>query len=101
MSTRMIQNQRRAYLAQAEDAARVLGYRLRDVSPAEQVVLLASAAKAAGCPVDTVMLTEHRSDALDAAMLADGDLQPGSEGWSWKISSGCELRIVVTQEDQR
>lgn len=96
----IVSNQRRAYLAQAEDAARTLGERLKSIPPAEQVALLASTAAQAGCPVDLVFTTPHRSDALDAALLLDGDLTPSTQAtWAWSISSGCLLQIVVTQED--
>lgn len=97
----IVQNQHRAYLAQAEDACRVFASRLAALAPAEQAALLARAAKDAGCPIDMVMRTEEKSDALDAALILDGDLRPGLTGnWAWRIGSGCEFQIHVTQGDQ-
>lgn len=85
-------NQRRAYLAQATDAARVLGARLRSVSPAEQAALLALAAKEAGTPIDLTMVGEP-NDWLDAREVLAGQLRCDMYG-KWEIGSGCHLQIV-------
>lgn len=96
----IVTNQRRAYLAQAQDASRLLAARLRNVPPAERAAILASTAADANCPIDVTLTTPHRSDALDAAIILDGDLMPSRDAtWAWHIHSGCEFIVNVTQED--
>lgn len=98
----IVTNQQRAFQAQAEDAARALAYRLEYLSPAQQAAILASVAKNARVPVDITLTTEHRDDALDAAVILDGDLTDADDAtWCWDIGSGCRFQIVVTQDDHR
>lgn len=90
------QNQRRAFVAQATDAAAILASRLKPLSPAQQAAILASVAHECGCPVDIVLTTHESRDGMEAAMVLDGDLAMSGDGsWCWVVGSGCTFQIVV------
>ncbi len=89
-------NQRRAYLAHAQDAAFVLAERLKNLSPAQRAAIIASVAHQSATPIDITLVTGEKSDALDAAVILDGDVPEGEDGgWNWQLGSGCEFRVEV------
>jgi len=93
----IVENQQRAFIAQATDAAKRLADTLRNVSPAEQAAILATVAAAVSCPIDITLTTGEYDDVIDAARLLDGVLAREQwEMWTWKVGSGCEFAIDLT-----
>lgn len=91
----IVENQRRAYLAHANDTATQLAGRLLMLSPAQRAAIIASVAYHSQTPIDITLVTDERDDPSSIAMLLDGDV-PSSEvsTWAWALGSGCIFQVV-------
>lgn len=93
MTTRMIENQRRAFLASANDDARRLVHSLANLSDAQRAAILAIIAAKSSTPVDIVMMTGERSDWYEASQVAStGGLRLTAEN-RWTLGNGCEFIV--------
>lgn len=92
----IVSNQRKVYIAKAEDSAKEFAAFLLNISPAQRAALIASVAHHSETPIDVTMQTGHREDAREAAAILDGDLEDDdSATWAWKTYSGCSFVIDV------
>lgn len=99
----MVEVQRRAFVAQATDAAAILASRLKPLSPAQQAAILAIVTKESNAPVDLVLLGE-RGDERECSEILDGVLDRSSiQRTAWKLGSGClfTLSILPGEEEGR
>lgn len=102
MGASIVENQRRAYLAQAHDAAFVLSRKLENLSEPQRAAILALVAHSSRTPVDISMLTGEKDDPMEAALIMDGEAPQGTDAnWAWNLGSGCQFVVTVTQEDHR
>jgi hypothetical protein len=88
----IVENQQRAFLAQASDSARRLEDALRNLSPAEQAATLALIAKNSGTPIDIIMVGEP-GDWREARELVEGKLRMDARH-RWELGSGCHFEIL-------
>lgn len=91
MASRMITNQRLAFLAQAQDAARRFQDALVNLSDAQRATMLARVAAKSSTPVDIVLLGEP-GDAREAREAAAGHLQSSGDN-RWTLGNGCEFIV--------
>lgn len=92
MTTRMIENQRRAFLSRANDAARRLQDEMVNLSDAQRAALLAVIAAKTSTPVDIVMLTGEPGDWREAHAAINGQLHTTSDH-RWMLGNGCEFIV--------
>lgn len=94
MTTRMIANQRRAFLAGAQDDARRLASSLANLSDAERVALLAVLAAATSTPLDAIFMTSEPGDREQLDAILTGVLLRGPQPDSYDLGNGCLLLVV-------
>lgn len=100
MTTRMIENQRRAFLAQAEDAARRLQDALVNLNDAQRAGIIARLAAKTSTPVDIVYWADE-NDATEIASIALGHLILGEDHNTYQLGSGCLFQVVPQPGSER
>lgn len=92
MSTRMLENQKRAFLAQAQDASRRFQDSLVNLSDAQRAAILAIVAAKTSTPVDIVMLTGEPGDWREAWQVVSQHLRMTPDH-TWMLGNGCEFVV--------
>lgn len=94
MSTRMIENQRLAFLAQAQDASRRFQDTLVNLSDAQRAAMLAIVAMKTSTPIDVVFWADS-DDAQQIACVVDAHLRRDAENHdAYQLGSGCLFQVV-------
>jgi hypothetical protein len=93
MTSRMVENQRRAFIAQAEDAARRLQDALANLSDAQRAAIIARLAEKTSTPIDIVYWADE-SDADLIAEIVDRHLRIGDDPNTYLLGSGCLFQVV-------
>ena len=89
----IVENQRRAFIAQAQDDARRLCASLANLSDAQRAAILAITAAATSTPVDMVYIADTGDTQLIRELVA-GHLREGEWRNSYTLGSGCDFTVV-------
>lgn len=96
----IVENQRRAFIAQAEDAARRLQDALVNLSDAQRAGIIARLAAKTSTPIDIVYWADAQ-DADEIASLALGHLLLGDDHNTYQLGSGCLFQVVPQPGSER
>lgn len=91
MASRMIENQKLAFLAQAQDAARRFQDTLVNLSDPQRAAMLAIVAAKTSTPVDIVLLGES-GDWREAWQTCSAHLKASGDN-RWTLGNGCEFIV--------
>lgn len=88
----IVANQKRAFIAQAQDDARRLCASLANLSDAQRAAILAIIAAKTSTPVDIVMLTSEPGDWNEARQTCGDELKQTHDR-RWSLGNGCEFIV--------
>jgi hypothetical protein len=91
--TRIVENQRRAFIAQAQDDARRLCASLVNLSDAQRAAILALIAAKTSTPID-IHYWADTGDRDLVAQIVSGVLIRGDEPDTYQLGSGCDLTVT-------
>jgi hypothetical protein len=96
MASRIVDNQRVAFVSRAQSTARRLTDDLMALSPAQRAAVLAIVAKESSTPLDFVWLAENHTDEHEIAAILDGTLPRCSgERYSWIVATNAHFAVVA------
>ena len=96
----IVENQRRAFLAQAQDDARRLCASLANLSDAQRAAILALITKRTSTPIDIGYIADS-GDAELIREIVGGELLVGDWQNTYLLGSGCDFTVTPAPGSER